>query len=113
MSYTVTYLDSASNDLAELQSYISQYSIAGAWSWLQAIDLAIEQLKNNPLANSLAPEDKDHEAEIRQFFFKTRKGRTYRGLFTIVDQTVYILHLRGPGQDLLPQDELSLPDKSP
>lgn len=38
--------------------------------------------------------------------FKTRKGRKYRVLFTIQDQTAIILHVRGPGQDLLDPDDL-------
>jgi len=34
----------------------------------------------------------------RQFFFKTPHGRTYRGVFTVVDDEIRVLRVRGPGR---------------
>ncbi len=42
----------------------------------------------------------------RPFFFKTPHGRTYRGVFTIVDDEIRVLRVRGPGQPSLEPDEL-------
>ena len=38
---------------------------------------------------------------------KTRRGRPYRLLFTLDDCEVRVLHVRGPGQDLVSADELN------
>lgn len=54
-------------------------------------------------------EDDDHEVEIRQMFFRTRQGNNYRALYTVRGADVFVLHLRGPGQDLMGPDEITLP----
>ena len=54
----------------------------------------------------LAPEDEFVDEEIRQAFFQTRRGQRYRVLFTVIDNEVRVLHIRGPHQRLLRPDEL-------
>ncbi len=56
-----------------------------------------------------APESEYVVEEIRQFFFKTRRGLRYRALFSISGVKIYVLHVRGPGQELLGPDELRTP----
>jgi hypothetical protein len=63
-------------------------------------------LVRNPLAYGLAPENEYVDYELRQFFFKTRRGRTYRGVFTVVADEIRVLRIRGPGQALLRRDEI-------
>lgn len=53
----------------------------------------------------LAPENGYGDTEIRQVIFKTRRGKTYRLLFTIRDNVVFIRHVREPGQDLVSPEE--------
>jgi hypothetical protein len=43
---------------------------------------------------------------VHQFFFKTRSGRVYRGLYTIDGEDALILRVRGPGQADVQPDEL-------
>lgn len=69
----------------------------------------MEQLTTTPENCSLAPENDDHEEEIRHILFKTRRGKTYRAIFIIRTDTVFVLHIRGPGQDLTEPDELRFP----
>lgn len=57
----------------------------------------------------MAVESEGRQRDVRQVIFKTRHGREYRALFAIMDETVVILHLRGPGQDLLDPDEIREP----
>lgn len=47
---------------------------------------------------------------IRQLLFKTSQGLTYRALFVIRDDQVLLIHLRGPGQDIMDPQEVRLPD---
>lgn len=103
-------MDTAKGEYAAMLDYIAARSSRGATAWADAFDQALRKLKSNPLKCPLAPESADHARELRQFLFKTRKGQTYRGIFTVEDQLVYILHLRGPGQDLIEPHELELPD---
>ncbi len=42
---------------------------------------------------------------IKQVFFRTRRGRSYRAIFLIVGDEVRILRVRGPGQDSIDSDE--------
>jgi hypothetical protein len=57
----------------------------------------------------LAAEDDHVEFEVREILFKTRHGLIYRALFTIREETATILHVRGPGQDLLDCVEIREP----
>ena len=109
MKYQVSMLPRSEADFAGCYGYIEQRSPAGAAAWANAFFRALKSLEENPLAHGLAPEDADHDVEIRQIFFRTRHGNTYRALYTIDGNFVYVLHIRGPGQDLMGPDELTLP----
>ena len=79
MKFEVHTLPRAELDAAEIFSYISGRSADGALRWLNALEQAIELLaQGNPEACSLDAEDDISERTIRQFFFKTRRWRTYR-----------------------------------
>lgn len=109
MIYRVVMLPQAEGDFAGLFLYIAQRSPAGAANWANAFYRALKSLETNALMHGLAPEDDDHEVEIRQMFFRTRQGNNYRALYTVRGADVFVLHLRGPGQDLMGPDEITLP----
>jgi plasmid stabilization system protein ParE len=111
MNYSIETLTDAKNDFTRFFTYIAERSPQGAASWANAFDRTIQSLKTLPLACSLAPEDEDHDAEIRQLFFCTRHGLTYRALITVTGSTVYVLHIRGPGQDVMSAADVVLPDQ--
>lgn len=106
MSYDVVILRRAEEQLVEIATWISQRSLDGAARWLDAFDAATHQLRENPLNSSLAPEDEFVETEIRHVFFRTRRGATYRAIFTIIDCEVRVLQVRGPGQSLVRPEDL-------
>ncbi|HUE73195.1 MAG TPA: type II toxin-antitoxin system RelE/ParE family toxin [Pirellulaceae bacterium] len=109
MMYQVNTLPRSEADFDGYYGYIEQRSPAGAAAWANAFFRALKSLEQNPLAHGLAPEDSDHDVEIRQIFFRTRHGHNYRALYTIDGNVVYVLHIRGPGQDLMRADEVTLP----
>lgn len=80
----------------------------GAVNWAREFNKALDSLKHNP-ARGLAPESVDHDEPIREKLFKTRQGLSYRILFVVRGQRVFVLHIRGPGQDLILPDEMRLP----
>jgi plasmid stabilization system protein ParE len=103
MSYRVSILAKAHADVDRVYTWISQRSIAGAVRWYAAFFAAARSLAENPESCSLAPESELLPYTIRQRFFRTRRGRIYRMLFTIVDDEVRVLRVRGPGQPPLEQ----------
>lgn len=86
---------------------IEKKSAQGAALWWEAYQEALENVSMRPFAFGLAPENQCVEYELRQVLFKTRYGRTYRGVFTVVHDQVRILRIRGLGQPPLLQDEIA------
>ena len=109
MSYRVTVMPQAASDFEGCFGYIFNRSHQGAVALRQAFGKAVKSLEDDALAHGLAPESRDHPVEIRQILFRTRHGRSYRALYTIKNQDLSVLHVRGPGQDLISPDELQLP----
>jgi len=109
MMYRIETTSQAATDRNRCFDYIAKRSSDGALRWLEAYESAVESLQTHPF-RGFAPENVDHEEEIRQCLFKTRHGLTYRFLYTIRDRTIYILHVRGAGQDLLAPDDLHGPE---
>lgn len=106
MSYTVVVLPRARDQITGIVQWLAEHSPEGAARWLVAYDEAVDRLADHAGDCGLAPEDEYVTLTIRQILFKTRRGQTYRALFTIEDSKVRILAVRGPGQELVPPEEL-------
>lgn len=105
MRYRVVVLGRASHDIARIYDGIAQRSAEGARRWLDPFDKAAASLEINPFIAPLALESGSFDMESRSVLFRTRAGRTYRAVFTVVDDEVRILRIRGPGQPpLSPRD---------
>jgi plasmid stabilization system protein ParE len=108
MKFRLVLLSRAISDIEGIIDYLAKRSPQGVAAWCDRWEKTLGDLRERPLNFSLCPEASKIDAEIRQVLFKTRRGRTYRALFTVVEETVYILHVRGPGQDFVPVHELRL-----
>lgn len=108
-TFNVIILPRAEQDFEDLFSWLEQLSPSGAQRWAEAFHQALLSLELQPESHSLAPENEHHPEEIRQLLFRTKRGRTYRALFTIRGDEVFLLHVRGPGQDVLSPEDLELP----
>ena len=105
MKYRVVLAPQADRDVTEIVDWIAVRSSAGADEWLSALHAALDRLEFNPLGYPSAAESDYVLLDVREFSFKTRRGRTYRGVFRVVERTVNVLHIRGPGEQLLrPED---------
>ncbi|MDA1014345.1 MAG: hypothetical protein O3A00_07815 [Planctomycetota bacterium] len=109
MTYKLEFTDEAKSNYWDLYEFIFDRLPQGAAAWDLALERSLDSLEAQPLACSLAPENEDHNAEIRQFFFKTPHGLSDRGLILVEDMVVYVLHLRGPGQDVMPAKDVKFP----
>ena len=56
---------------------------------------------------ALAQDDVDYE--LRQLIFGIRRGRSYRLIYTLRDNEVLVLRVRGPGQAPVDGSELGTP----
>lgn len=109
MTYRVRMQRLAKRDVRTTTDWIAERSPDGADRWVDALNRALESLRSDPESYSLAEEYEEFPSQtLRQFFFKTRRGRKYRGLFTVVGNEVRVLRVRGPGQDLVTPDEVEL-----
>lgn len=111
MPYRVRSTPRAHDDVDTILWMIHErQSLQGAKAWLEAYDEATTRLAENPERCPFVPERDRLGRDVRQFLFKTRRGRTYRGVFVIIDDEVLILRVRGPGQPPLQADELEMDD---
>jgi plasmid stabilization system protein ParE len=110
MKFTIVTLRAAERDFNDILEYIAARSTAGAVAWAKAFDKALVYLEENAGSCPLAAENEHVEFEVRETLFKTRRGLIYRILFTVRADTVFILHIRGPGQDFVAAMEIRNPD---
>ena len=108
MSFSLRILPRAEKDAQHIYDYIAERSPDGALRWWDALQRSASKLLENPSRYGYAPENSLTRFEVRQFLFKTRRGRTYRGIFAVVDSEIRILRIRGPGQAPLEADEMNL-----
>lgn len=107
--HSIILLPNAESDVDGILTYLAARSRQGADAWCKAWENVLRELRVRPQSFGLAPESDLYDEEIRHAHFKTRCGRMFRALFAIVDDTVHVLHVRGPGQDVVRPDEIRLP----
>jgi plasmid stabilization system protein ParE len=110
MNFTVITLRAAERDFNGMLEHIAVRSKAGAEAWARAFDKALARLEESADSCPLAAENEYVDFEVREILFKTRRGLIYRILFTIRENMVFILHVRGPGQDFVAAMEIRPPD---
>lgn len=106
MKYRIVALRRADADLRHITRWIAERSPQGANAWLDAYGQLLDRLAANAESFAAALEDSDIDIPLKQALFRTRHGRTYRAVYTIVGNEVRILRIRGPGQPELDIDEL-------
>lgn len=108
MSYRVISTARADRDVDECFNFIASRSSRGAASWFNAYENALRSLEHAP-SHGIAAESRFFGGPIREHVFKTRYGLPYRILFVVRGDIVYVIHVRGPGQDMLSASEVQLP----
>ena len=103
--FRVTILGRAKRDFRSTLRYIAEHSKPGAVAWAKAFDKALARLEQGAESFPQAAENEYIDFEVREILFKTRRGLVYRALFTIQGDEVLILHVRGPGQEFLTEEQ--------
>jgi plasmid stabilization system protein ParE len=107
MKFTVSVLHRASSDSDRIFEWIAARSPQGAIAWHRKFEEALSRLRNDADLHSVAPESKHFAVEVRQLFFRTRRGEPYRLIYAIVEREVRVLRVRGPGQAPITKADLS------
>jgi len=92
-SYRVVLTRSAENDLRNIFNYIRKFAPQAANNWRKGVRQAIASLKRYPGRAALAPETYTFGETIRELIYGRGNRGTYRILFAIRDQMVYVLHV--------------------
>ena len=109
MIHIVETTESAEVEFEEQYNYLLERSPQGANAWAIAFRNALKKLETNPASRPLAPESEYQAETIHQLVFKTRHGNPYRALFIIRTDRVYVIHIRGQGQDIMPPETVQIP----
>ena len=94
MSYRVVLTPTAKRNLRTIHAYIFQQAPRAAEDWLGRAERAVDSLDHYPERCPLAPESLSFGKSIRQLLFGAGNRGTYRLLFVVADQSVYVLHVR-------------------
>lgn len=81
MSFRVRFTAEAVRNQNDCVDWIMQRSASDAHAWLDALSHTIQRLAASPFSFPKAPEDGFCIHELRNAFFGTRLGRTFRAVF--------------------------------
>ena len=98
MKYRVTVSPAAQADADEIFAWLREKSPTGAAAWSNALQEAVDGLTESALQHGHAWEGRSLGREVREKFFKTKRGKRYRLLYRIDGDEVRVLRIRGPGQ---------------
>lgn len=106
MSYQVIIVPNALLEIASTYRWLSSnVSEQSATKWYDGLVDAIASLQNFPLRCPLAPEATDLKQKIRQLLVSKKRRSTYRILFQVEADTVYVLYVRHSSQPRLNADQ--------
>jgi len=107
MTYNLVYTGRAKRDLQRATEAIAHNAPETAQRWFDGFVATLQSLSTSATVYSLAPESEQCSVEVRQLIYRTKSRRANRALYTIRGETVYILAIRRPGEDLLTEEELA------
>jgi plasmid stabilization system protein ParE len=105
MAYRVVIMPRAEHDLRTIYQYIRRNAPRAGNDWLRRARKAASSLARYPERCPLAPESAASEEPIRELLLGSGNRGTYRFLFTVAEQIVYVLHVRHGSMLTLSPDE--------
>lgn len=92
--FRVEVTPEAESDLRRAYGYLRDHSLPAARDWSKGIRARIRTLATNPLRCPLAPEAVTIGEPIRELFFGSGNRGTYRILFVVEADWVFVVHVR-------------------
>ena len=110
MSYRLIILPQAKADVQRnAEWWAHHHSSEQAARWLDAIQTQLESIVDFPESHSLSAENDDFPYEIRDKLVGLGSRPSYRAVFTIRDDTVFVLTVRRSAQDVLRPSDVESP----
>jgi len=106
MKFRIVIQPKAKAEAQAIFDWITTRSPSGAARWSDEYIRILECLAENPLRFGFAPEAALTSLEVREATFRTRRGKRYRTLFVVRDREVFVLAVRGPGQEPVAPEKL-------
>ncbi len=102
MTYRVVFQRQADGEIQKAARWLREQSASPAIAlrWVRNLRAKIDLLKTNPQRCPIDPASDAYGEEVRTLLFGKRRG-TYRVLFTIRGDTVYIVAVRHASQKAL------------
>ncbi|WP_017653900.1 type II toxin-antitoxin system RelE/ParE family toxin [Fortiea contorta] len=105
MAFQVRTTKAADAQIEAAYLWLREYNPTYADQWFRGLMNAIASLQEKPRRCALALEYEVFSEEVRQLIYGKSKN-LYRILFTIRDDTVYVLYVRHSSQAILTSDEV-------
>ena len=105
MAFRVEVTAAAKTQIQDVYHWYKRNVPSSADPWLNGLLESLTTLKQFPGRCPLAPEHNEFQEEVRQLLYGKRSN-AYRILFTIQNQTVYILHVRHSAKARLTVEEI-------
>ena len=107
MIYQVVILPQAAADLERNALWWSEHhSPAQAQRWVDTVYEQIKSLATSPETYALSIESSEFAFDIRDKFVGLGKRPSYRAIFTIQGEQVFVLSIRRASQDVFTPDEV-------
>ncbi len=113
MKFRVSILPQAQRDIdRNAVWWADHHSVAQALQWSDAVYDQIETLADCPESHGLSTENDDFPFEIRDKLLGLGPRPSDRAVFTIRDDTVYVLTVRRGSQHSVTPDQLARPPQA-
>lgn len=110
MKFSVAILPQARRDIDRNADWWAEHhSVDQAVRWSDAVYDQIESLADFPESNGLSLENDEFPYEIRDKLVGFGSRPSYRALFTIKNNVVYVLTVRRGDQDVVRPGEVDVP----
>lgn len=110
MTFRVSILPQARRDIDRNADWWAEHhSVEQALRWSDAVYDQIETLAEFPESHGLSAENGEFPYEIRDKLLGLSPQPSYRAVFTIKNDTVYVLTVRRSAQDVLRPDDVESP----
>ena len=108
MTFALEIADGAHEDITRNAVWWAEHhSYDQAIRWREAVYEQLESLREMPERYSLAAESPKFPYDLRERLVGLGNQRSYRALFTIKDETVYVLAIHRATQDVVSPDDLA------
>ena len=94
IKYRVVITPEAEDDLRATYDYLRERSPRAARAWIRGIRQRIKTLAFSPARAPLAFESAAFRQPIRSLLYGSGNRGTYRILFAVIDECVFVLHVR-------------------